>query len=121
MCLGIPAQIVAGETGHPDLAVAEVGGVSRVVNVGLLDERPAPGEWILVHMGFALQTMTAQEAADAVAALGAERAAQDREMDAMQAAMEAAARAAEQAMMTERVGTESSFGAEPSFGAESGR
>ena len=65
MCLGIPAQIVAGETGHEDLAVAEVGGVSRVVNVGLLDERPAPGAWILVHMGFALQTMTEQEAADA--------------------------------------------------------
>jgi hydrogenase expression/formation protein HypC len=115
MCLGIPAQIVAGQTGHPDLAMAEVGGVPRTVNIGLLDERPAPGEWILVHMGFALQTMTAQEAADAVAALGAEREAQDQEMDAMQAAMEAAARAAEQAMMTERAGSE------PSYTNESGR
>jgi hydrogenase assembly chaperone HypC/HupF len=115
MCLGIPAQIVAGETGHEDLAVAEVGGVSRVVNVGLLDERPAPGAWILVHMGFALQTMTEQEAADALTALGAERAAQDSEADAMEAAMEAAARAAEQAMGAERAATE------PSLPAESGR
>lgn len=106
MCLGIPAQIVAGETGHEDLAVAEVGGVSRTVNVGLLDERPAPGAWILVHMGFALQTMTEQEAADALEALGAERTAQDSEADAMEAAMEAAARAAEQAMGAERAATE---------------
>ena len=62
MCLGIPAQLVAGETGHPDLVVAEVGGVPRTVNVGLLDERPGPGDWILVHMGFALNVMTPEEA-----------------------------------------------------------
>src|SRR4029077_10109415 len=73
MCLGIPAQLVAGETGHPDLVMAEVGGVPRTVNVGLLDERPGPGDWILVHMGFALNVMTPDEAADALDALGAER------------------------------------------------
>ena len=99
MCLGIPAQLVAGETGHPDLVMAEVGGVPRTVNVGLLDERPGPGDWILVHMGFALNVMTPAEAADALAALGAERQAEDREAagreaDAMQAAMDAAAAAA---------------------------
>ena len=108
MCLGIPAQLVAGETGHPDLVMAEVGGVPRTVNVGLLDERPAPGQWILVHMGFALNVMTAQEAADALAALGAEREAENREaagrdagsreVEAMQAAMEAAAAAEEEAI-----------------------
>ena len=79
MCLGIPAQLVAGETGHPDLVMAEVGGVPRTVNVGLLDERPGPGDWILVHMGFALNVMTPEEAADALDALGAEREAEDRE------------------------------------------
>ena len=98
MCLGIPAQLVAGETGHPDLVMAEVGGVPRTVNVGLLDERPGPGDWILVHMGFALNVMTPEEAADALAALGAEREAErdaaDRESGAMQAAMDAAAAAA---------------------------
>ena len=98
MCLGIPAQLVADETGHPDLVMAEVGGVPRTVNVGLLDERPGPGDWILVHMGFALNVMTPEEAADALAALGAEREAENREADAMQAAMDAAAAAEEEAI-----------------------
>ena len=98
MCLGIPAQLVAGETGHPDLVMAEVGGVPRTVNVGLLDERPGPGDWILVHMGFALNVMTPQEAADALAALGAEREAEDREAQTLQAAMDAAAQAEEEAI-----------------------
>jgi hydrogenase expression/formation protein HypC len=95
MCLGIPAQLVAGDTGHPDLVMAEVGGVPRTVNVALLDERPGPGEWVLVHMGFALSAMTAQEARDALAALGAEREAErdaaGREAAAWPTAMEAAA------------------------------
>ena len=98
MCLGIPAQLVAGETGHPDLVMAEVGGVPRTVNVGLLDERPGPGNWVLVHMGFALNVMTTEEAADALDALGAERAAEDREAAALQAAMDAAAQAEEEAI-----------------------
>jgi hydrogenase expression/formation protein HypC len=102
MCLGIPAQLVAGETGHQDLVMATVGGVPRPVNIGLLEERPEPGDWILVHMGFALNTMTAEEAADALDALGAERAAEDREAAAheaeLQAAMNAAAQAEEDAI-----------------------
>jgi hydrogenase expression/formation protein HypC len=79
MCLGIPAQLVAGNAGHPDLAMVDVGGVTRVVNMGLLDEPLGPGDWVLVHMGFALSAMTPQEARDALAALGAEREAGDRE------------------------------------------
>ena len=98
MCLGIPAQLVAGDTGHPDLAMVDMGGVSRAINVGLLDDRPGPGDWVLVHMGFALQTMTAQEARDALDALGAEREAADREADALEAVMDAAAQAAAEAM-----------------------
>ena len=91
MCLGIPAQLVAGEAGHPDLAMVDMGGVSRPINTGLLDERPGPGDWVLVHMGFALQTMTAQEARDALDALGAEREAADREAGARQKVMGQAA------------------------------
>jgi hydrogenase expression/formation protein HypC len=98
MCLGIPAQLVAGDTGHPDLAMVDMGGVSRAINLGLLDERPGPGDWVLVHMGFALQTMTTGEARDALDALGAEREAADREADALEAAMDAAAQAAGEAM-----------------------
>jgi hydrogenase expression/formation protein HypC len=89
MCLGIPAQLVAGEAGHPDLAMVDMGGVSRPINIGLLDEPPRPGDWVLVHMGFALSAMTAEEAQDALAALGAEREAADREADARQAVMHA--------------------------------
>jgi hydrogenase maturation factor len=33
MCLGIPAQLVVGETDHPDLARVDMGGVTRVINV----------------------------------------------------------------------------------------
>jgi hydrogenase expression/formation protein HypC len=73
MCLGIPARLVDGDAGHPDLAIVEVGGVPRPINLALLEERPGPGDWVLVHMGFALQTMTEAEAADALAALSAER------------------------------------------------
>jgi hydrogenase expression/formation protein HypC len=78
--------------------MAEVGGVPRTVNVGLLDERPGPGDWILVHMGFALNVMTPEEAADALDALGAEREAENREAATLQAAMDAAAQAEEEAI-----------------------
>jgi hydrogenase expression/formation protein HypC len=93
VCLGIPAQLVEGETGHQDLVMAAVGGVPRPVNIGLLEERPVIGDWILVHMGFALSAMTPQEAQDALDALGAEREAEDREVAARQADMDAAAQA----------------------------
>ena len=72
MCLGIPARLTGGDTGHPDLALVDMGGVSRTINIALLDEPPRAGDWVLVHMGFALSAMTPDEAADALAALGAE-------------------------------------------------
>jgi hydrogenase expression/formation protein HypC len=56
-----------------------MGGVTRVINMGLLDEPLGPGDWVLVHMGFALSAMTADEARDALDALGAEREAEDQE------------------------------------------
>ena len=73
MCLGIPAQLVGGDTGHHDLAMADMAGVHRVINVGLLDEPLQAGDWVLVHMGFALSAMTADEAREALTLLGAER------------------------------------------------
>jgi len=73
MCLGIPAQLMEGQAGHPDLAIVDMGGVPKVINLGLLEERPGAGEWVLVHMGFALSVMTAAEAKDALVALSAER------------------------------------------------
>jgi hydrogenase expression/formation protein HypC len=66
MCLGLPARVRSLGAGHPDLADVEMAGVPRLVNIGLLDEPVAPGDWILVHMGFALSTMTEREAAEAL-------------------------------------------------------
>lgn len=63
MCLGIPGQIVefADATGH--LARVEVGGVRRVINVGLvLADGLAPGDWVLIHVGFALSKIDEIEA-----------------------------------------------------------
>jgi len=55
VCLGIPGEIIRmGE--HEDLAVVDVEGVQRMINIGLLtDEGLKPGDWILVHLGFALE------------------------------------------------------------------
>jgi hydrogenase expression/formation protein HypC len=66
MCLGIPATVVSVGVDHPDLASVDVGGVLRLVNIGLLAEQVNPGDWILIHMGFALSTMTRQQAEDAL-------------------------------------------------------
>jgi len=76
MCVGIPGQVVSVGTDHPDLATVDFGGTLRLVNVGLLDEPVAGGDWVLVHMGFALSTMTADGAARALDAFREERAAE---------------------------------------------
>jgi len=62
VCLGVPARVVTVGVDHPDLARVESGGVLRSVNIGLLDEPVSAGDWILVHLGFALSRMTAREA-----------------------------------------------------------
>ncbi len=64
MCLGIPGEVVEYVPGQPDLAKVNVSGVKRVINVGLLtDDLPEPGEWVLIHVGFALSKIDEQEAA----------------------------------------------------------
>jgi hydrogenase expression/formation protein HypC len=63
MCLGIPGRIVefVGETRL--LARAEVSGVRRVVNVGLVEpDGLAPGDWVLIHVGFAISRIDEEEA-----------------------------------------------------------
>ena len=71
MCLGLVGRIVERLDGRTDLAMVDIAGVRRPINLGLLEEseRPAPGGWILVHMGFALQTLSEAEAAESLAAL----------------------------------------------------
>jgi hydrogenase expression/formation protein HypC len=57
MCLGIPAQVVEVADREGGLATVDVSGVRREVSVALVDEPAAPiepGDWVLVHVGFAL-------------------------------------------------------------------
>jgi hydrogenase expression/formation protein HypC len=66
VCLGIPARLVA-VTG-PGLATAEVSGVRREVSTALVPEADV-GDWVLVHVGFALHTIDEAEAARTLALL----------------------------------------------------
>ncbi|MFC4120599.1 HypC/HybG/HupF family hydrogenase formation chaperone [Nonomuraea zeae] len=63
MCLGIPGELVGFLDEHADLATVDVSGVRRRVNIGLLaDEGLQLGDWVLVHVGFALSRISEQEA-----------------------------------------------------------
>jgi hydrogenase expression/formation protein HypC len=63
MCLGIPGEIVELMPDRPDLAKVDVSGVKRAINVGLLEgETLEPGDWILIHVGFALSKIDEDEA-----------------------------------------------------------
>jgi hydrogenase expression/formation protein HypC len=67
MCLGIPGEVIEFLPDQPDLARVDVSGVRRVINVGLLsDDPPRPGEWVLIHVGFALSKIDEHEAAAAM-------------------------------------------------------
>jgi len=61
VCLAVPGQIldVVDEANH--LAQVDVAGVKRNVNVGLLDG-VGPGDWVLIHVGFAISQVDEEEA-----------------------------------------------------------
>ncbi|HSZ43065.1 MAG TPA: HypC/HybG/HupF family hydrogenase formation chaperone [Trebonia sp.] len=70
MCLGIPGEVIEILADQPDLAKVNVSGVRRLINIGLLaDDLPVPGEWVLIHVGFALSKIDEDEAASAMAFL----------------------------------------------------
>jgi hydrogenase expression/formation protein HypC len=68
MCLAIPGQIVEIVDEGNHLARVDVAGVRRNVNVGLLDD-VEPGDWVLIHVGFALSRIDEAEAAATYALL----------------------------------------------------
>jgi hydrogenase expression/formation protein HypC len=73
VCLGIPGQIVSIAGDRPEVARVNVAGVDRDIHLGLLEGEPlAPGDWIVIHLGFALSRMTEAEALDAMAFLEGE-------------------------------------------------
>ena len=68
MCLGIPGQIIEVIDPVCKLAIVEIGGVQRQVNIAcIVNENHPPescvGDWVLVHVGFAMHRIDETEAA----------------------------------------------------------
>ena len=66
MCLAIPGRIIEVVDEPNRLALVDVAGVQRTVNIGLLDADGAgvgTGDWVLIHVGFALSKVDEEEAA----------------------------------------------------------
>ncbi|MGL5033188.1 MAG: HypC/HybG/HupF family hydrogenase formation chaperone [Microcystaceae cyanobacterium] len=69
MCLGIPGQITEIVNADFQLALVDIAGIKRTVNIAcIVDEEHSPascvGEWVLVHVGFALNRLDPEEAAE---------------------------------------------------------
>ncbi|WP_340682494.1 HypC/HybG/HupF family hydrogenase formation chaperone [Amycolatopsis coloradensis] len=63
MCLGIPGEVIEILADRPDLAKVDVGGVKRAINIALVSEEGLePGDWVLIHVGFALSKIDEAEA-----------------------------------------------------------
>jgi hydrogenase expression/formation protein HypC len=71
MCLGIPGQVVRMLEGYGgQVALVDVAGEHRKVNVGMLDEDSLrPGDWVIIHMGFAVEKTDAAGAEAAMRGL----------------------------------------------------
>jgi hydrogenase expression/formation protein HypC len=75
MCIGIPGQIVSIDEKQLHTAWVDVCGVKRQVNIALVNDREDSqslvGEWVLVHVGFAMSILDEAEARDTLDALEA--------------------------------------------------
>ena len=71
MCLGIPGQVVRMLDGYNNqVALVDVVGEHRKVNVGMLPEETfAPGDWVIIHMGFVVEKTDKAGADEAMAGL----------------------------------------------------
>jgi len=70
MCLAIPARVVGLSPGEENRAMVDVVGVRRTIDIGLLeDDPPRAGDWVLVHVGFALSKVSEREALDQIRTL----------------------------------------------------
>lgn len=70
MCLGIPGRVVAIADGYAgQVALVDVQGARRQVNIGMLDEPPSAGDWVLLHLGFAVEAIDEGQAREALAGL----------------------------------------------------
>ncbi|HYZ67111.1 MAG TPA: HypC/HybG/HupF family hydrogenase formation chaperone [Mycobacterium sp.] len=71
MCLGIPGQVIGMLEGYGgQLALVDVAGEQRKVNIGMLPEEDfSPGDWVIIHMGFAVEKTDRAGADKALAGL----------------------------------------------------
>lgn len=71
MCLGIPGQVVHIMEGNAGmLAMVDVLGAQRPINLGMLEDMELePGQWVLIHMGFALERIDEAAAEKAMSGL----------------------------------------------------
>ena len=65
MCLAIPGKIIEISRDNANSALVDVMGVRRHVELGLLeDDRPNAGDWVLIHVGYAMSKISEQDAAE---------------------------------------------------------
>ncbi len=65
MCLAIPAKVIELCGGNDSRALVDVVGVRRHIDMGLLaDDPPKTGDWVLIHVGFAMSKISEEQAAD---------------------------------------------------------
>jgi hydrogenase expression/formation protein HypC len=69
VCLAIPGHVIEVVDEANSLARVDVAGVRRNVNVGLLDGSVRAGDWVLIHVGFALSRVDEEEAQATLALL----------------------------------------------------
>lgn len=70
MCLGIPGRVVEVVDENFQIAKVDVSGVQRGINIALVaDEGIAPGDWVLIHVGFAMSKIDEEEAQATLQAL----------------------------------------------------
>jgi len=71
VCLGIPGRVVEMLDGYEgQLALVDVAGERRRVNVGMLPEETfAPGDWVIIHLGFVIEKTDQAGARQALAGL----------------------------------------------------
>ena len=90
MCLAIPGRIVEIMDEELQLAKAEVGGVRRNINIGLVHgdgESVEVGDWVLIHVGFAMSKIDEEEARQTLQALEEIGAAYQQELEEFHASM----------------------------------
>ncbi len=74
MCLGIPGKIIEITSAEDKLAMVDVAGVKRKINIAcIVDDEHSPescvGDWVLIHVGFAMNRINAEEAEKTLALL----------------------------------------------------